>query len=284
MKIEFKEKTYEKYFSQEIGRLTNISFSPDQCDESFLGFDDAFFLPLRHLNFIAPYVRRSRRSHRIGIFLKELEHLTDEVIRRMPPFRFNLFVQYKRPEYLLTKGAKEWHFWQRSYYRFDITPHQQKLLERLEAISYDRASTVYASPAFWSASDLWQHVAASHIIDKSNIASAGRLVSHGCYTYVEPGHRGRGHSESVAIDSPILIETISAGVEKNDPLEAKQHLLKTAETMRSAANENEYTKQLLKQAEFPYLSDEAAPSQLMLALTTLRAFSDAFDISTFMLG
>ncbi len=43
MKAQFKEKTYEKQFGIEIGRLTNIVYSPDQCDEKYLGFDDAFF-------------------------------------------------------------------------------------------------------------------------------------------------------------------------------------------------------------------------------------------------
>jgi len=45
MLAEFKEKTYEKYFGFELARLTTVTFSPDQCDEAFLGFDDAFFLP-----------------------------------------------------------------------------------------------------------------------------------------------------------------------------------------------------------------------------------------------
>jgi hypothetical protein len=85
METEFKEKTYEKYFSHEIVRLTNISFSPDQCDKNFLGFDDAFLLPFEHLLFIAPYVRSSRRLRRSGIVLRELDHLTEEAVKRMPP-------------------------------------------------------------------------------------------------------------------------------------------------------------------------------------------------------
>jgi hypothetical protein len=49
MLAEFKEKPYEKYFGIELGRRTNVTFSPDQCDEGFLGFDDAFFLPMPSL-------------------------------------------------------------------------------------------------------------------------------------------------------------------------------------------------------------------------------------------
>lgn len=54
MKIPFKEKPFEKQFGIEIGRRTNTIYSPDQCDERFLGFDEAFFLPLPHLLSIAP--------------------------------------------------------------------------------------------------------------------------------------------------------------------------------------------------------------------------------------
>jgi hypothetical protein len=179
MKIEFKEKPYEKYFSHEIARLTNVSFSPDQCDENFLGFDDAFLLPFEYLLSIAPYVRRSRHLHRSGIVLRELDHLAEKVVERMPPFRFNLFVQYKRPEYLRTRGAREWSHWHAAYYRFEITPHQQRLLERLDAASHGRAATVYASPAFRSSSDLWRFAESEKILDNSNVASHGNRLN-GC--------------------------------------------------------------------------------------------------------
>lgn len=284
MKIEFKEKTYEKYFSGEIARLTNISFSPDQCDENFLGFDDAFLLPMKQLFFIFPYVRWSRHLRRSGIVLRELEHITESVVERMPNFHFNLFVQYKRPEYLQTKGAREWTYWRSAYYRFDITPHQQQLLERIEGISHGRAATIYASPAFWRSSDLFEFAEAGQIIDNSNVASAGRLNGHDCYTYTEPGHRGIGRSEPKSIENPLLRETVFAGVEKGESVVAKQHIIHTARTVREAADDDKETAMLLTQAEGSYLTDEPDRSPLTQALTTLVAFSDAFGISTYMMG
>jgi len=284
VKTQFKEKTYKKYFSNEIARLTNISFSPDQCDENFLGFDDAFLLPFGHLLFIAPYIRLGRHQRRRGIVLRELEYLTEEAVRRMPPFRFNLFVQYKRPEYLHTRGAREWSHWRGAYYRFDITTHQQKLLERLDAASHGRAATVYASPAFWSEADLWQLVQAEQIINSSNVSSAGRLTGHDCYTYAGPGHRGIGHSEPEDIESPPLREVVSVGVAKNDAVDAREHIIKTAETVRKAADDGDETATLLRQAEDPYRTDYVDRSPLVQALTTLVAFSDAFAISSYMHG
>jgi hypothetical protein len=157
-------------------------------------------------------------------------------------------------------------------------------LERLDAASHGRASTVYASPAFWSASDLWRSVEAEQILDNSNIASAGRLTGHGCYTYVEPGHRGIGHSEPEAIESPPIRETVSIGVERNAPVEAKEHIIKTAAVVREAAGGDDETAKLLEQAEGPYAGYESRSSRLIQALTTLVAFSDAFGISTYMYG
>jgi hypothetical protein len=284
VQTEFKEKTYEKYFSGEIARLTNISFSPDQCDENFLGFDDAFMIPLFHPFSMLPYVRRSRRLRRNGILLSELNLLTDEIVRRMPPFRFNFFVQYKRPEFLRTRGAREWSHWQSAYYRFCVTPHQQSLLERIESMSNGRAATVYASPAFWSANDLWQNVLAEQIIDNSNIASVNRLVGHDCYTYVESGSRGIGHSEPEDIESPRLRELFAVGIERNEPIDAKEHILKAAAIVRSAASEQDQTAKLLKQAEAPYLVEEVRPTPLIEALITFLALSDAFGISASMHG
>ena len=284
METEFKEKTYEKYFSGEIMRLINISFSPDQCDESFLGFDDAFLLPLNRLLLIAPYIRRRRRRHLSGTSLRKLDGLVEDAIKRMPPFRFNLFIQYKRPVYLRTRGAREWSHWGSAYYRFHITPHQQRLLERLDAISRGRSATIYASPAFWSASDLWRFTQADQIIPMSNVASAGRLRGHDCYTYNEPGHRGIGHSEPENIVSVSLSESIEAGLAANDPVDAESHVIQTAAIVREAADSDEQTAQLLARVQGLYVADAPIRSSLVQALTTLVAFSDAFAISSYMLG
>jgi len=91
---EFKEKPYEKYFGDELARLTNVTFSPDQRDEFLLGIDEAFLLPPPFLMGRLPHMRRRRwaRLHRFP--LSELDHIGDELSRRLPPFKFNLFVQY----------------------------------------------------------------------------------------------------------------------------------------------------------------------------------------------
>ena len=283
MKTEFKEKTFEKYFSCEIARLTNITFSPDQCDEHFLGFDDAFLLPFPLLVGLAPYVRRSRWARRTGITLDILDDLLPELIERMPPFRFNLFVQYKRPEYLKTRGAKEWAAWHSPYYRIDITPHQQTLLENIDALSVGRAAVVYAAPAFWSSTDLWTHVESQKVIENSNIASCGLLAGHHCYTYAARGHGGHAHSEPVQVSSRPLDEIISAGLEANEPIDAKEHIIKMAKIVEEAIGMDDLSGQLFRLARGPELIRGRRRSRLIEALETLQTFSDVFEISSYAL-
>jgi hypothetical protein len=288
VQIEFKEKTYEKYFGHEIARLTNISFSPDQCDEHFLGFDEAFLLPLAYLSLISPYQRSSRLRHRTGMSLGELDQLTEEFVHRLPDFRFNLFVQYKRPVYLKSRGAREWRHWGCPYYRFDTMPHQQGLLEAIDDVSLGRAATVYAAPAFWQATDLWAHVRNELVVENSNVVGVGRLRSHRCYTYSGPGHHGIGHSDPEVIDSQPLNTILSVGLEQNAPIEAKEHILKTAAMVEQILEGDKLAGDLMQEAIIPYIviSEEAAqrPSALVEALITLQGFSDAFGVSLYMNG
>jgi hypothetical protein len=200
MLAKFKEKTYEKYFGHELARRTKVTFSPDQCDEAFLGFDDAFFLPWPFL----PHLRRRRWARRPGLTISELDHIGDEISQRLRLFKFNLFVQYERPEYLSRPSAVEWPCWGKPYFRYETTPHQHALLAKIERQSHGRAATVYAAPAFWSNNDLWSHVTSESIVAQSNIASVGRLNGHSRFSYLAAGCVGKGHSDPVGIESPAI--------------------------------------------------------------------------------
>ena len=79
MDIEFKEKTFEKYFGHELARLTNVTFSPDQCDEALLGFDEAFFMSEEWFFRFGPFVRRSRRARLTGIEISEFNRFGEVI-------------------------------------------------------------------------------------------------------------------------------------------------------------------------------------------------------------
>lgn len=283
METEFKEKTYEKYFSHEVARLTNVTFSPDQCDEALLGFDDAFWLQLPWIMRHAPFVRRRRWSQMTGVEIRELEHIGEELGRRMPPFRFNLFVQYKRPVFLRTKGANEWKHWQCPYYRYSTTPHQQDILEKIEAKSNSRAATVYASPAFWKATELWTNVASETIIENSNIASVGRLRGHEHYSYSSAGFQGKGHSETTDIASPELTDVIVRGLEQEGLL-FNLHIKRTAKLILEAVRNSDSGAPLFEQARSALGISELDDRSFVSALATIEVFSDAFGTSYMAMG
>ena len=289
MRAEFKEKTYEKYFGFELARRTNVTFSPDPCDEAFLGFDDAFFLELRWLWRLAPYIRRSRRSRLHGLRISELDHICDAITKRCPPFKFNLFVQYKRPEYLSRSSALEWPCWQRPYFRYEITPHQQGLLARIEQQSHGRAATIYASPAFWQTNDLWDHVEAERVVDQSNMASVGRLNGHTRFSYCAAGSFGRGHSDPVDVESPSFQQTLEGGM-RQEGLSFNEHIKLAARRVNESVTGDELAASLLAQARAAILGGEGSEGErpieesLLYALATIEAFRDAFDISFYAVG
>jgi hypothetical protein len=201
MKAKFSEKTYESYFQTELGRLTKVSFAPGQNDEGVLGFDGAFLLPIALLPDILPYMRGRRWRRFIGFSASDIADFGAELDERLPPFNLNLFAQYKRPEYLARSNATEWSSWSGPYYRYTSDERQQRLLERVALAAHGRAAVVYASPAFWSATDIFTLARDGGIIANSNIADVARLTGHHRFSYVEPGHLGIGHSDPEPVES-----------------------------------------------------------------------------------
>lgn len=284
MDIEFKERTFEKYFGHELARLTNITFSPDQCDEALLGFDEAFFMPEEWFFRFAPFVRRRRRGRITGIEIEEFNKLGKEIARHMPKFKLNLFVQFKRPAYLTSRGAREWSDWNQSYYRYEITPHQQEALERIDAQSSGRAVTIYASPAFWKSDDLWNHISSNAVVEHSNMASVGKLKDHEHYTYIEPGHLGKAHSETVDIESDPFRQMIDIGFERNGALPLDQHLKKTAAAIIEATSGSDLVAPVFQRVQTAKGFENLKPDSLYDAIAIIGIFSEAFGVRYYAMG
>ena len=152
---QFEEKTFEKYFGHEVARYANYTYSPGQFGEATLGFDEAFDIPFHRLLWKWHLLYGGHVLRKKGISLSDYNNLLERELRNLPKFKLNLFVQYKRPEYVYFAGADEWPLWEKPYYRYCITDHQQMALVKLSAESSGRAAVVYASPAFWMSDDLF---------------------------------------------------------------------------------------------------------------------------------
>ncbi|WP_018996576.1 hypothetical protein [Hirschia maritima] len=281
-KIDIKEKSYEQHFNIEIGQYTDELFAPDQCDEKILGFDSSVHLNdnLWHPHF----PRMSSRCLSNGVLRGDLEkHLGRGLNKILPNMKFNLFIQFKRPEYLSGHRSGQWEHWKRSYYRFTLTPHQQELLEKLAVVSKGRAAVVYASPAFNTLDELMEKKRNKEIIDSSNIISAEKLSGHTKCTYAEAGNISMGHSEPVEIVSPPLSKILAQRSEnKGQPF--TQHIKKSADIIVKAIRENKTIENSVKLAKSALGNEDVVElpvehSSWSDALLTIRAFSIVSDIS-----
>lgn len=284
MDIQFKEKTFEKHFGHELACQTNVTFSPDQCDEAILGFDEAFRMPEDWFFRLGPYVRRQRRRRLTGIEIDDFNNNAEVAARHMPKFKLNLFIQFKRPKFLTSRGAREWSDWKQNYYRYETTPHQQEALERIDAKSYGRAATIYASPAFWTADDLWEHMKNTDVINHSNMASTAKLNGHEHYSYIAPGYVGKGHSETIAIESDPLHRIIEIGFERNEPLPLNLHLKKTASAILEATSGSDLVTPVFHQLQTVMGFEDFNPNSLHDAITVTAIFSEAFGLRFYALG
>lgn len=215
MKCKFEEKQYEQHLNNELLMRQELLYVPGQVLEGQLGFDAAIYSENRHFwrLFDGPGFlwRRWIRNNRSGVqlsvdFWRELE----QEVAYFPRFRFNIFVQHKRPEQLSVRTSREWEHWKQPYFRYSLTPHQQKALEQLETATQNNAVVVYASPAFITHEELWDAVAQRRLIETSNFCQPSKLVGHTVYSYIDPGNKGKGHSEPEDIESFSFYDRIRA--------------------------------------------------------------------------
>lgn len=289
MWAEFKEKPFETYFLAEMARLTNVLFSPDQSDEGILGFDGAFFLPVPEFRAFFPSVRVRRWRHFLGMTASEIDEFGRVLDARLPTFNLNLFVQYKRPEWLQRANATEWTSWNASYYRYTIDAKQQGLLEKILAAAAGRAAVVYAAPAFWESSELFALARSGGIIENSNIASAGMLAGHQRFTYTAPGSYGIAHSEPENIEGPALEAILRRGAD-NERLPFTKHVKATAGLIERGLDEGaadyalwQFAREAILGGEFGDAYPRARGSWIDAAVS-MAAFAQAFDIRVAAVG
>lgn len=289
MWVEFKEKPFETYYLAEMARLTSVLFSPDQSDEGILGFDGAFYLPLPEYRAFFPHVRARRWRHLLGMSASQIDEFGRELNSRLPPFNLNLFVQYKRPEWLQHRNATEWPSWSTSYFRYAIDPKQQGLLEKIMSAAAGRAAVVYAAPAFRQSTELFNFARAGGVIDHSNIASAGMLTGHQRFTYTAPGSFGIAHSEPENIEGPSLDTVLRSGAD-NERLPFTRHVKAAADIIERGLEEGSGYYELWQSAREAILGGEfgdAYPRALgswIDAVISMTAFAQVFDIRVAAIG
>jgi hypothetical protein len=161
-------------------------------------------------------------------------------------------------------------------------------LEDIETQARGRSATVYASPAFWQANDLWSNVRSQSIIAQSNIAAVNKLRGHDRFTYTGPGNFGRGHSEPVGLESPTFEQVVGSGANQ-DELPFNQHIKRAAKDLEEGLRSSEFGSKILDQVQYVLLGNEAVTPEArdnsaVIAMQKVELISDALGVSFFAIG
>lgn len=243
MKCQFEEKQYEQNLNNELLHRKQLLYVPGQVLEGRLGFDSAvysrnhrfwrLFDEMPYFPFFRGFqIGRNRPG--VQLSRKWWSHL-DQSLPYFPRFKFNVFVQHKRPEHLTLSSANEWSDWNRPYFRFELTPHQQTALEQLEVHAQNKAIVVYGSPAFIKLADLWKAIEDGQLIERSNFCQPSKLSGHHIYSYAEAGRFGKGHSDAEDIESFDFYEQFNVLNSAPDlPEDNRTFLIQTGNLVQTA--------------------------------------------------
>ena len=218
MKAEFEEKDFEAPLYSELKCGSHRIATPGQVFEGKFGIDVA--LEAEHPLFWDLFgfhdipVGTVLNDLRWGFIWRKLGKK-----RTLPTFKTNLLIQAKRPKPLKrsTRELKTYGFGSK-YWRFEITEHQQEILEKISRNLRAKALVVYASPAFHTLDRLYDYTEAQEIVENTNFVKVERLHNHKKWSYHLPGTSGVAHSEPEFVeDEPFysMIERARGLVQEN---------------------------------------------------------------------
>lgn len=214
---DFEEKEFEGPLNSQLC-LGGPHWPPGQVLEAVVGFDaallvqDSLFWALH--GFATPPGGAAIRSSWWPSFFARVAL----AIKSPPPFRLNLFLQHKRPEYLHGKLAKEWNDWGQPYYRFWTTAHQQAALESCALALGSHGLVAYACPAFHLRAALFHHIEHRTLRSNTHFAPASLLRGHERYTYVDALTQGKAHSTIEEVEPLRFLSGDNGGSPPRVPL------------------------------------------------------------------
>lgn len=275
MQCAFEEKQFEQLLSSELVVRRPILYPAGQVLKYVIGIDSA--VQSRNNDFWNLWKNRRWSFFqwwRLGLYMEPWvwDRLEDR-INMFPKFKVNIFLQYKRPEFMVTSSSKEWDYWNSAYYRFDIDSYQQNILYNLEQRTLDDAIVVYACPAFSERQKLLQYGEQRQIIKNSNFVEPHNLHNKQRYTFVSAGKTG------IACSQPLQIEGIDILKELDEKMfESSENLSNTDFVYSLSKSLSEIGKEFKDYQAFKILIDKA-DHNLAKAFTNIFAFLIFSDLS-----
>lgn len=205
-KCEFEEKEFEAALYQQLGCLNYHLWAPGQVLEAKLGIDYSMYCTDQFF-----WARHGYSSPLPGVILNSYAPQFPSINRPLPNFSLNLFIQAKRPAYLLRarkklklKGLGSPHW------RFSTDPNQQTRLDILSTAIGNDGLVCYAAPAFHRVLQLYAHTVSGSVVQNSTFPSAEMLQSpHKAWNYSQPGVTGVANAEPEFYEEKTLDEQVN---------------------------------------------------------------------------
>lgn len=208
MLCDFEEPEFRGPLFNQLEFGSHILWEPGQVFEKSIGIDRAshcintFFWNLYDYNIpLNGTILRNRHFNYLWLNAKPEKLL--------PDFSLNLFIQAKRPTYssqsnadLIPKGILN-HYW-----HFEITPHQQVALGKLEHDLGNDALVVYACPVFHRQQDLYNHTSNNTIVQNTTFPKVGNLNNHSKWYFDKAGMSGVANPEFELIEGGDFLSSI----------------------------------------------------------------------------
>jgi hypothetical protein len=195
-RAEFEEPEYEGPLYNQLSNGSLNLWTPGRRFERIFGIDAALLSNNQYF-----WSLFAQSSPNVGTSLRNYDwhflwHLIKRHFRPVPSFSVNVLIQSKRPEHrsgvnsvYSINGIKG------AYWQFQITKHQQKILEKLEAKLGSDALVVYACPVFHKFDDLDRHITNGQIIENSTFVKVSALTNHKKWVFDSAGTTGLACSE-----------------------------------------------------------------------------------------
>lgn len=214
MKSEFEEKEFEAPLYSELMQGHGLPWTPGQVFEGSFGIDAALSAVNKHFWNLTNLSKIPR-----GVILDHFNwgYIWNKINKRpLPNFNVNLLIQAKRPDHLqrVSSDLKELGF-SGKHWRFEITPHQQLLLEKVSKKLKNKALIIYASPAFHTLNQLYDFTKKRTIVQNTNFVRIHKLTNHKRWNYNKPGFSGIAHSTPEFIDEKSF-DVLFSSLEQNN--------------------------------------------------------------------
>lgn len=257
MKSEFEEKQFEGVLNAELFGSAGFLFPIGQMLEYHIGidaalvtFNDRFW---KRFGYLFPLDGVPIDPSFFSQFSAHIDSL--------PKFRFNLFLQHKRPDYCKGPRGKHRRHFGGPYYRFRITQHQQTALERLANHTKGYSIVSYASPAFHTINELVKNISARTLVSATNFVEAVALAGHTTYNYKEAGAVGLVNDKPKEISGEPITSRINTLRQTATRDESNVDFLKrTADSMESILQEMRIYERSYSRFLEPYLNSNYDPA------------------------